>query len=65
VSINGEAGNYQLMLTDASGKIIRIENGIKNAGNYNLIISTSSFQHGIYFLKVIQNNKSSVIKLEK
>jgi hypothetical protein len=65
VSINGEAGNYQLMLIDASGKTLRIENGVKNAGNYNLPINTSSFQRGIYFLKVIQNNKSSVIKLEK
>jgi hypothetical protein len=65
VIINGEAGNYQLMLTDASGKTLRVENGFKNAGNYNLIINTSSFQHGIYFLRVIQNNRSSVIKLEK
>jgi predicted restriction endonuclease len=61
----GVAGEYKLMLVDASGKGVWTKNGIKNAGDFQQSINTSALKRGIYFLKVIQNNNSSVIKLVK
>lgn len=61
----GVAGEYKLMLVDASGQIVWTTNGTKNAGTFQQSINTSALQRGIYFLKVIQKNESSVIKLVK
>ena len=65
VTINGDAGPYNLLLIDALGRTLWIKQGTKSAGTYQQTINTSSLQKGIYFLRVIQNDKSSVIKLEK
>jgi hypothetical protein len=65
VSISGEAGQYDLILVDAMGRTIWKGSGNKSAGMYQQSINTSSLQRGIYFLRVIQNNNQSVIKLEK
>ena len=61
----GVAGQYKLMLVDASGKIVWTKSGIKNAGAFQQSINTSALERGIYFLKVIQNNINSVIKVVK
>jgi hypothetical protein len=65
VSISGHAGEYQLALVDVSGKILWIKTGTKTEGNFTQSINTSSLQRGIYFIKVVQNSESSVIKLVK
>jgi hypothetical protein len=66
VSITGgQSGTYDLLLVDALGRTIWQRSGTKNAGTYQQTINTSSLERGIYFLKVIQNNNSSVIKLVK
>ena len=61
----GQAGTYDLLLVDALGRTIWQRSGTKEAGTYQQTINTSSLERGIYFLKVIQNNNSSVIKLVK
>jgi hypothetical protein len=65
VSINGEAGNFELQMIDALGRTLWTRKGSKNAGYYQQSVNTASLQKGIYFLKVIQNEKSSTIKLLK
>ena len=65
VNLKGAAGEYKLMIVDVSGRIMWSANGTKSEGSYQQSINTSALQRGIYFLRVIQNNKSSVIKLEK
>ena len=61
----GIAGKYKLMLVDALGKVVWTKSGIKNAGAFQQSVNTSTLERGIYFLKVIQNNTNSVIKLVK
>ncbi|MEO8765341.1 MAG: PA14 domain-containing protein [Ginsengibacter sp.] len=61
----GVAGSYQLMLVDISGRVIWTKIGMKSAGNFEQSINTSALMAGSYFLKVIQNKTSSVIKLVK
>ncbi|HEY5370530.1 MAG TPA: PA14 domain-containing protein, partial [Hanamia sp.] len=65
IDMSGAAGNYNLLLVDALGRTIWKGSGNKGAGLYQQSINTSSIQRGIYFLRVIQNNKSAVIKLLK
>jgi type IX secretion system substrate protein len=65
VSITGEAGSFNLSLIDALGSTLWTKTSSKNIGTYQQIISTSSLEKGIYFLRVIQNNKSSTIKIVK
>jgi hypothetical protein len=65
VTIRGNAGNYKLVLVDVSGKVLWTKTGKKNAGSYRESLNTSALQRGVYFLKIIQGNKSSVFKLEK
>ena len=66
ININGGvAGEYKLMLVDAAGKIIWIAGGVKNAGSFQQSVNTSNLVRGIYFLRVVQNNTTSVIKLVK
>ncbi|MDQ2719853.1 MAG: T9SS type A sorting domain-containing protein [Bacteroidota bacterium] len=65
VTISGDAGQYRLMLTDASGRITLTKDGTKTIGTVNEVINTSTFSKGIYMLNVIQNNKNFVIKLVK
>jgi len=65
VNINGAASEYKLMLVNVSGQVIWTKNGTKGEGDLQQSINTSTLQKGIYFLRVIQNNNASVIKLEK
>jgi hypothetical protein len=65
VIMNGDAGNYQLVLSDVSGKILWTASGVKSAGVLEQSINTSTMQRGIYFLRVVQNGKSSVLKMVK
>jgi|GEM_PF-1106462 len=65
VNISGEAGNYNLRLFDALGRTIWKGSGNKGAGLYQQKINTSSIEKGVYFLQVIQNNKTAVIELKK
>jgi hypothetical protein len=66
VSISGGlAGEYKILMVDVSGKVLWTKSGIKNAGTFQESINTSALQRGIYFLRIIQNNTSSVIKLVK
>ena len=62
---DGVAGAYKLMLVDVSGKIVWTKNGIKNSGAFEQSINTSTLERGIYFLRLIQDNTNSVIKLVK
>ena len=61
----GAAGTMKLALTDATGKTV----WTKNVSHYNLYyqenVNTSSLPVGIYFLRLIQDGKSSVTKLLK
>ncbi len=63
--LNGEAGEYKLTLLDALGRIVWTTTGSKGQGQLSQNINTSVLQRGLYFLQVIQNNKSSVFKLDK
>lgn len=65
VSLNGDAGEFELQLMDALGRTLFTRSGKKNAGLYQQTINASSLQKGIYFLRVTQNNKSYQIKLLK
>ena len=65
VTISGGAGDYELQLVDALGKVIYRNAGVKNSGNYIETINTSTLQSGFYFIKVIQNNKAATIKVIK
>lgn len=65
VSLGGEAGEYKLQMLDALGRILWTRTGSKNEGFYQLTLNTASLQKGSYFLRVIQNDKTSVIKLMK
>jgi hypothetical protein len=65
VSVSGGAGTYELVLVDALGRTIWRRSGTKDAGTYQQTINTSSLERGIYFLKVVQDNNSSVVKLVK
>jgi Secretion system C-terminal sorting domain len=64
VNINGDAGDYKLMLVDVLGRVIWTKVGTKAQGIFEQSINTSTLLKGIYFLRVIQGN-NSVIKLEK
>ena len=59
------AGEYKLMLADASGRVVWVTSGVKNSGPFQQSVNTSALQRGLYFLNVIQNNTSSVITLVK
>jgi parallel beta-helix repeat protein len=61
----GIAGEYKLMLVDAIGRIVWTKSGIKNEGAFQQTINTSTLERGAYFVKVIQNNTTSVIELVK
>ena len=65
IDINSPAGEYKLMLIDAIGRIIWTKIGNKTDGSFQQSVNTSTLQKGIYILRAIQNNKTSVIKLEK
>lgn len=66
VTINSEvAGEYKLVLLDVLGRVVWMRSGSKTAGLLQQSINTSALQRGFYFLKVIQNNQQSVIKLER
>ena len=57
---------FQIALLDATGKEVWYQSVPTNAGNfYSEIVNTSSFARGIYFLKFVQDNKISVVKLVK
>ena len=65
VDINGGSGQYQLDLVDALGRTLLTKNGTKSEGNFNFTLNTSSLERGVYFIRVTQNNKKSVIKVIK
>jgi hypothetical protein len=65
VSITGDAGPYEMSFIDASGRTLWTKKGTKSSGTYQETINTSDVVRGIYFLNVIQNNKTSTVKLEK
>jgi hypothetical protein len=65
INITGDAGKYQLMLIDAAGQIVWTKSGNKNAGAFLQSVNTSTLERGIYILRVIQNNNTSMIKLKK
>ncbi len=65
VNITGDAGDYKLIIMDAAGKTIFTKSSTKSSGSYEVTINTSNFRSGSYFVKVIQNNTSSVIQLVK
>jgi len=58
-------GKSQLLLFDASGKVIWKEDIDGRVGSYHKVLNTSSFANGMYFLKLVQEGKSSVIELVK
>ena len=61
----GVAGEYKLILADASGRVVWTKSVINNARTFQQSVNTSAVERGIYFLKVIQNNTNSIIKLVK
>ena len=61
----GVAGEYKLLLVDASGNIVWTKRGITNSGSFQQIVNSSALRKGIYILKVIQSNNDSVIKMVK
>ena len=67
ISINGSnvAGEFKLMLLDAVGKIVWTKIVSNYSTTYHETVNTSSLPSGIYFLNLIEKNKSSVITLIK
>jgi hypothetical protein len=65
ITLNGEAGDYKIQMLDALGRVLWTRNGSKNQGYYAQTVNTSSLKKGIYLLKVIQNEKTTLIKLVK
>jgi len=65
ITINGPAGKYNLILTDAQGKTVLTKTGQKDNGTTQLFWNSLNFESGIYFLRIQQNNNSSTIKLVK
>jgi hypothetical protein len=65
ITITGDMGDYKIMMIDVLGRTLWAKNGIKNAGTFKQSVNTSALEKGIYFLRVIQNNNNSVIKMEK
>ncbi|MEO6681588.1 MAG: PA14 domain-containing protein, partial [Ginsengibacter sp.] len=65
VTLGGEAGEYKLQMLDGLGRVMWNRSGSKNEGAYQQTINTASLKKGVYFLRVIQNEKTSVIKLLK
>jgi len=62
---DGIAGEYKLVLVDASGNILWTKSGMKDAGGFQQIVNSSALRKGIYFLKVIQSSNNTVLKLVK
>jgi parallel beta-helix repeat protein len=65
VDINGAAGQYSLQLIDAIGQTVWTSTGVKDNGRIQKSVSTTSLERGTYLLKVVQNDKTTVIKLVK
>jgi parallel beta-helix repeat protein len=65
VDINGTAGSYSLQLVNVSGQVLWTGTGVKSDGKTQQTVNTSNLQRGVYFLKAIQNNKTTVVKLVK
>lgn len=65
VNVNGDAGDYKLMMVDASGRVVWNKAGTKTQGSLQQSIDGSLLPKGIYFLRFIQKENTSVIKLEK
>ncbi len=60
-----KSGNISLNLYDALGNkiVVVIPSGIKASGMHSTVLNTSDLQSGIYFLKLDNNEKSSVKKI--
>ena len=66
INIGGIFGSKsQLILFDASGKVIWTQKIDAGMDSYHKILNTSSFASGVYFLQLVQGSQSSVIKLLK
>ena len=66
IDVNGvSASKFKLVLTDASGKVVWTKNVENYSSSYHKSVNTSALPIGIYFLRLIQNNKSTVTKLLK
>jgi hypothetical protein len=66
IDVNGGAASkFKLVLTDASGKIVWTKNVENYNSSFHESVNTSALPIGVYFLSLIQNNKSSVTKLVK
>ncbi len=66
INIKGAiAGQFKLVLLDAAGKTVWNRSVNNSTATYHELVNTSAFSRGIYFLKLIQDNNSSVIKLVK
>ena len=61
----GVAGEYKLVLVDASGRIVWTKTGITQVGDFQQQINASALKNGIYFMNVIQKKNNTVIKLVK
>jgi parallel beta-helix repeat protein len=60
-----QAGAFRLMLMDAAGKVLWNTESVNGSTSYHEIVNTSTFPIGVYFLKMIQNDKSTTVKLIK
>jgi parallel beta-helix repeat protein len=65
VLISGDAGKYEIILMDESGKVLLVKSGIKSVGDLQLYINGSKYNKGILLLKVVQNGMASTTKIIK
>ena len=66
IDVTGLAtSRFKLILLDASGKIVWSKNIENYNSSYHQSVNTSSFPVGVYFLRLIQDNKTFVTKLLK
>jgi hypothetical protein len=66
INISGiSESKFQLMLLNVTGQEVWSKNISKGTNFYSEVINTSTFARGFYFLRFIQDNKISVIKLIK
>ncbi len=59
-----ETGNVSFHIMDITGREVKVINeGMKEAGNYNLLLQSENLTDGIYFVQMKAGNRSSTRKI--
>ncbi len=62
---NNKSEKYNLIISDASGKVESVQQGILSAGNNHIAVNTSSFATGIFFIEIVTNSSKRSLKFVK